>query len=198
MLMPIQIGAKPEANFTDPIGLLTDCHRRIERFLEILVRISDRYQGGPLGAEERLALQTALNYFRNSAPRHTADEEDSLFPRLRSEVELKPCSVPVAFALREVIHRMDRLEDEHVMADRAHAEVDGLGRKWLDNGKLSRKDSARLSKLVSGLQELYQGHIALEEAYVFPAAVRMLSYGERKTMGEEMAKRRGVRVVTKL
>jgi hemerythrin-like domain-containing protein len=196
--MPIQIGAKPEANFADPIGLMTDCHRRIERFLEILVRISDEYQGQALAAQEQLALQTALNYFRDSAPKHTADEEDSLFPRLRSEVELKPCPVPTAFALREVIQRMERLENEHLMADRMHADADLLGRKWLDNGKLSRKDSARFSKVLSGLQELYQGHIALEEAYVFPAAVRMLSYGARKAIGEEMAKRRGVQVVTKL
>jgi len=29
--MPIAIGAKPRSTFTDPIGLLTDCHRRMEK-----------------------------------------------------------------------------------------------------------------------------------------------------------------------
>ena len=30
--MPIVIGAKRESGFTDPIGMLGDCHRRIDRF----------------------------------------------------------------------------------------------------------------------------------------------------------------------
>jgi len=34
--MAIQIGAKPDSGFDDPIGMLKDCHRRIERFLGIL------------------------------------------------------------------------------------------------------------------------------------------------------------------
>jgi hypothetical protein len=34
--MAIQIGAKPDSGFDDPIGMLKDCHRRIEHFLNIL------------------------------------------------------------------------------------------------------------------------------------------------------------------
>jgi hypothetical protein len=34
--MAIQIGAKPDSGFDDPIGMLKDCHRRIESFLGIL------------------------------------------------------------------------------------------------------------------------------------------------------------------
>jgi hypothetical protein len=30
--MAIQIGAKPDNGFDDPIGMLKDCHRRIEHF----------------------------------------------------------------------------------------------------------------------------------------------------------------------
>jgi hypothetical protein len=33
--------------------------------------------------ELRNALETALKYFREAAPMHTADEEESLFPLLR-------------------------------------------------------------------------------------------------------------------
>jgi hypothetical protein len=32
--MPVQIGAKTH-NFSDPTGLLSDCHRRIEMFLGV-------------------------------------------------------------------------------------------------------------------------------------------------------------------
>lgn len=38
--MPIVIGAKRESDFTDPIGMLGDCHRRIERFLNVLLTIA--------------------------------------------------------------------------------------------------------------------------------------------------------------
>ena len=37
--MPVQIGAKSH-NFTDPTGLLSDCHRRVEMFLGSLVAIA--------------------------------------------------------------------------------------------------------------------------------------------------------------
>src|ERR1700694_2567703 len=81
--MPIQIGQK-ESDFTDPLGLLSDCHRRIEHFLAVLIRLCDKAQGGPLDAEREDLLKKALAYFRNAAPKHTADEEHSLFPRLRA------------------------------------------------------------------------------------------------------------------
>src|ERR1051326_135049 len=40
MRMPIVIGGKPESDFTDPIGMLGDCHRRIVRFLHVLVALA--------------------------------------------------------------------------------------------------------------------------------------------------------------
>ena len=81
--MPVSIGATQESNFANPIGLLTDCHRRIERFLGVLVRVAAEARGGPLNAEHRQAMETALSYFHRAAPLHTADEEEDLFPELR-------------------------------------------------------------------------------------------------------------------
>jgi len=81
--MAVQIGAKPDSGFDDPIGMLTDCHRRIEQFLEILVVVAHRAQRRALNDEESAAVRSALDYFRIGGQRHTADEELSLFPRLR-------------------------------------------------------------------------------------------------------------------
>jgi hypothetical protein len=81
--MPITIGSKRESDFTDPIGMLGNCHRRIERFLNVLVTLATGEKGGLLTEEHRAALETSLRYFREAAPKHTADEEESLFPRLR-------------------------------------------------------------------------------------------------------------------
>lgn len=81
--MAIQIGAKPDSGFDDPIGMLKDCHRRIESFLGILGIVVGRAKRRSLTDEERSAVQAALQYFRTGGQRHTADEEQSLFPRLR-------------------------------------------------------------------------------------------------------------------
>ena len=38
--MPVQIGARPDSGFDDPIGMLKDCHRRIAHFAGVLVAVS--------------------------------------------------------------------------------------------------------------------------------------------------------------
>ena len=108
--MPIVIGAKRESDFTDPIGMLGDCHRRIEMFLNVLVRVAEQVHGDALNEEQRGALETALQYFREAAPKHTADEEESLFPRLRRIEDA---------GVRTFLARIESLEEEHVCADRS-------------------------------------------------------------------------------
>lgn len=182
--MPVTIGGKPESTFGDPIGLLTDCHRRIERFLDVLVQISGQARGGALTSEHRASLETALGYFREAAPKHTADEEETLFPRLRSLNRPE---------LSAALDKMDSLENDHALAEQHHAEVDRLGQAWLASGSLAPADAERFSELVQSLADLYRGHIALEEGEVFPAAAAVLEKPEREAMGGEMAARRGAR-----
>jgi hemerythrin-like domain-containing protein len=181
--MPVVIGAKPESNFSDPIGLLTDCHRRIERFLAVLVRVAGEAGGGPLTAEQMTAIDTSLQYFRNAAPKHTADEEDTLFPLLRASGQ------PEAVAALEQIAS---LEADHDRADRGQAEVDELGRAWIARGILSSDEATRLNRVLADLTRLYRDHIAIEEGAVFPTASRVLPADDRLKMGREMAARRGL------
>jgi hemerythrin-like domain-containing protein len=176
--MPVVIGAKPQSNFSDPIGLLTDCHRRIERFLGVLVRVISDRRGGALSDEQRIALDTALTYFREAAPKHTADEEETLFPRLR--------------AAGHALTDLDSLHEDHGRADRAHAQVDRLGREWIDRGTLTPKESSKFATLLTELSALYRAHIDVEEKAIFPLAEQVLPADERAAMGKEMAGRRGV------
>jgi hemerythrin-like domain-containing protein len=164
--------------------MLTDCHRRVERFLSVLVQVGAQARGGPLTDEQRKALDTALRYFREAAPKHTADEEESLFPRLRAldQPELKP-----------VLDRVKALEGDHDRADKAHAEIDRLGQTWLAAGALEPSEAARFSELAGGLSELYRTHIAIEESEVFPAAAAALGHAQHAAVGDEMAARRGLR-----
>lgn len=181
--MPIVIGAQRESDFTDPIGMLGDCHRRIERFLNVLVSVAEQVRGEALNDGQRGALDTALRYFREAAPKHTADEEESLFPRLR---RIENADVLALLA------RIESLEEEHVCADRSHGEVDSLGQLWLRDGRLPPEQALRLLTLVIQLRDLYRHHIATEDNVVFPAAAAALSGSERQAIGSEMASRRGV------
>ncbi|HWR51744.1 MAG TPA: hemerythrin domain-containing protein [Bryobacteraceae bacterium] len=181
--MPITIGGKPESHFSDPIGLLTDCHRRIERFLSVLVQVAAQAGEGELTDERRTALETALRYFREAAPNHTADEEDTLFPRMRM------MDRPEAKA---VLASVDSLEQDHERAQEMHDEADRLGQAWLASGTISTADAALLSAVLAQLDELYRGHIAVEEQEVFPVAARLLAAPDREAIGGEMAARRGL------
>jgi hemerythrin-like domain-containing protein len=188
--MPIVIGAKRESDFTDPIGMLGDCHRRIEMFLNVLVSVAEQAQGEALAEEQRDALETALRYFREAAPKHTADEEESLFPRLR---RIESADV------RALMARIESLEEEHACADRSHGEVDSLGRMWLKDGTLPPAQASRLLTQLVQLRDLYRHHIATEDNEVFPAAAAALSATDCKAIGSEMTSRRSLeRVVPSL
>src|SRR5690606_29363620 len=109
--MLVKIGGPVDHGFDAPLGLLSDCHRRIERFLEVLITIADARRGAELSPSDRDALSAALQYFRTAAPRHSADEEESLFPRLRASTH------PEA---RAALARLEALEADHRVAEDHH------------------------------------------------------------------------------
>jgi iron-sulfur cluster repair protein YtfE (RIC family) len=181
--MAIQIGAKPESSFKQPLGLLSDCHRRIERFLAQLISVTAQVQGRQLGEPQREALEVALRYFRKAAPLHTQDEEASLFPRLRAADSAEA---------QAALEALDSLEADHDVADIAHAEVDRLGQRWLEVGSLTAEETLHLMETLHTLQETYRRHIAVEDQIIFPMAGRALTPEQITAVGQEMATRRGV------
>ena len=58
--MPVNLGDEPQAGFDRPMELLRDCHRRIERFLGVLLRVAAERYGGPLDNEQREAIAASL------------------------------------------------------------------------------------------------------------------------------------------
>lgn len=181
--MPVTLGSEPEHGFNQPLGLMRDCHRRIEKFLGILLRIARENQGRPLDDERYQATEAALRYFRNAAPFHTRDEEDSLFPRMREIAHPQ-----VIKAMTEI----DRLESDHADADTAHAKVDQLCQRWIEIGMLEQADMGKLTEQLEQLCQMYQRHIAEEDDVIFPLAQRVLSASQVTAIGREMAERRGV------
>lgn len=176
--MAIQIGAKPDSGFDDPIGMLKDCHRRIEHFLGIFSSVAENAQGRTLMPEERAALEAALRYFRESGPRHNADEEQSLFSRLRAE-----CTT-------DSLEQIEKLESQHRLAAHLHEAVDHLFSAWASGGKLKPKDDCLLRSDTKMLRLLYTEHIYIEETVVFPLAAQLLDHEARARIGAEFQMRR--------
>ncbi len=176
--MAVQIGAKPDSGFDNPLGMLQDCHRRIEGFLDLLCRIGTSATERALTQEEVQAVETALEYFRTSGPKHTADEEESVFPRLR------------ASTTPEELQQFDRLERDHDHAGHLHDSVDLLFTSWIANHELRPKDQQLLRENLEQLQSIYTEHIKLEETVVFPLAARQLPPDAIKAIGQEFQQRR--------
>jgi len=181
--MLLQIGQKPESDFHHPIGMLEDCHKRILFFLKNLIKVASEADPQALDPGHRVTLEKALRYFREAAPRHTADEEESLFPRLR-QID--------APEIAEVFGKIDSLEREHRWADQQHLEVDSVCRRWLETGAIPAGDRERLRGILGDLLGFYERHIRMEEAEVFSAARTLLSDSGKESIGREMAERRGL------
>jgi hemerythrin-like domain-containing protein len=181
--MPIAIGQKLQGDFRKPLGLHSDCHRRIERFLEGLIVISEQARGNELSDVQRQQFEVALRYFREAASRHTLDQEESLFPRLRAREDSES---QVAFAL------LDSLHADHSEAEIRHRRVDELGRTWLAEESLPLDDVQLLLTLLDNLRTTYKKHIAVEDNELFPFAERILDRAELEVIAQEMAARRGL------
>src|SRR6516162_1383907 len=177
--MPVQIGAKAH-NFTDPTGLLSDCHRACRMFLGMLQAVGEVIDQ-PATEETSRSLESAIRYFGEAAHKHTADEEDSLFPRLR---QLDHPEIHSAFSA------LDKLECDHRWAMSLHDKVERLGAQYLSIGKLSDDEIAEFRSSVASLAAMYKEHIRV--------AARVLSDTEKTAIGIEMAGRRQVKLVTEL
>ncbi|HMN41064.1 MAG TPA: hemerythrin domain-containing protein [Phycisphaerales bacterium] len=176
------LGHTPDHGFDEPLGLLSDCHRRIERFLGVMLRVAGDHAHGALPPDAAEAVTKARRYFAHAAPKHTADEEESLFPRMRAAAAAKGRSCEV----------VERLEDDHERATPLHERVDALFDEWLRAGSLARERQAELETLLGSLRDIYRAHIHTEDSEVFPLAGTLLSDQELAAVGSEMRARRGL------
>lgn len=162
-------------DFDDPLGMIKACHRRIERQLATLDRLQRHLPEHGCDADARAAARAILKYFDNAAPRHDADEEASLFPRL------------LAAARAESAALIAGLEGDHAALAlgwrRLRPQLAGIVAGV--RGNLSAMEVERI-------RTAYDTHIAREEGELIPLAARMLDRAALAAIGREMAERRGV------
>ena len=124
-----------------------------------------------------------MKYFREAAPNHTADEEASLFPRLREKNRE---------ALDSLLQEADRLEAQHRDAEEIHERVETAFERWLAGASITPDAMESLRRDLQDLSELYHEHIGFEDEVLFPAAERLLNKDEILRIGQEMKTRRGL------
>lgn len=169
----IQIGA-PAATIDSPIEHLVACHRRIEQRLDTLVNAADHLTDQRAAAVE--AIRKSIHFLDTNGSFHTADEEDSLFPRLR------PKLTPEELAF------VDSLEAEHGTADTIYRELKKLAPAAADQ---SSEDSIRqFAECARRFRGLYQKHIQSEDRILTALARRSLDAADIEQISQEMRARR--------
>ncbi|ABF39552.1 Hemerythrin HHE cation binding protein [Candidatus Koribacter versatilis Ellin345] len=158
------------------VDLLVGCHDRIRNFTSVVRKLA--HAEGSTLEEISTAASSAHRYFTVSLPLHEADEEESLRPRLRENG-----SAEIVAALNAMTHQ--------------HHGIDDLVERLIPILVLLSSNPAKLPEvhgemcsLSKALDEVFRGHLDLEETVLFPAVSNRLSPVEQGAMLAEMKQRR--------
>lgn len=168
----------PAVGFEVPLEMLAACHGRVEAQCATLRRLVVHL--GDHGADRQAqdAAAAVMRYFDTSAVHHHADEELDLFPAL-----IEAMAGSDAVCVRELTAS---LVAEHRELEQRWRSL----RRWLE--QVTRAEAATLPEgEVNGFIDLYERHIAREEAELLPMAGRLLGDAELDRIGLAMRARRG-------
>ena len=176
--MLIQLRFKPtEAAPEDAFQLLLECHVRIREFCLVALRLARQVEAPPHERSEAAGRLT--RYFTEALPRHVADEDESLAPRLL-QAGLSPAG-------REALAEMSR----------QHADIEALLAAllpvWSELAAAPERHPALAPELAGDSERLaarLEAHLYLEEQSLFPEARKLLPPEEARAVLAEMRARR--------
>lgn len=173
--MRFQVGRRPDGVDSVESALL-DCHGRIRDLTGLAVRLGS---SSPAAADEVVEAATrVMRYFSEALPRHEADEEESLRPRLSGLSE----EIDAALA--------DMTSQHHEL----HGFVDDLVEltSRIASDPTERHDVAVAESLAvvgSTLEGMWTRHLGLEEEVLFPAVSRLDESIQAEIRAEMRARR---------
>lgn len=158
---------------SDAFAILSHCHEHILEKLDVLEGVGRELIESPDLQDRHLArLGEVLAFLDTAIPLHSADEEQSLFPRLRA--------LPPFFGIDGT--PMDCMEAEHV----EHAAL-----KARLKVAIVKRDAEAAGRCALTMTAAYRDHIAKEEEILFPTArLTLTDPAILETMAEEMRARR--------
>lgn len=162
--------AAPAVGFDQPFEMLLACHERVQRSVDLLLRLQAHAAVHGPDAQARDAARDVLRYFDLAGPKHHEDEERHVLPRLR------------AAGLQALAQR---LADDHA----------GMSRQWAALrpalAGLAAGEAVPLDEHpCKAYAALYAEHMRAEEGEAFPVAAQGLADEALAAMGAEMAARR--------
>ncbi len=176
----------PSGGFDEPLELWLACHERVQRFCLLLERLRQYIEEHGADMEAASSATSIRRYFNEAAPRHHADEEIDLFPRLLRRLAGQSTAVDATDAAR-VRTAIDTLTAEHRANETLWTALDAT-LSQIERGVAARLDAGQ----VDTFGRTYRQHIELEESLVMPALRRHLTATDWKAIGTAMSQRRGV------
>jgi hemerythrin-like domain-containing protein len=163
----------PAPGFDDPLAMLRACHERIQRQCATLAKLVAHLRNNGLTDDARQAATDIYRYFSSAGRQHHADEEQDLFPLLRTEPTL--------------VGLLDTLAHEHVDMESLWQLLEPL---------LAAPDTIHdldaFAHLATEFNALYRQHIARENSELLPQAEQLLSAKQQRELGARIATRRGI------
>lgn len=166
-------------DFNDPLALLAACHRRIETLCAVLLRLPAHLREHGTDEEARRAALRVLRYFDSAGRDHHRDEEEDLFPMLRSRAA--ECGEHAVAGV------LEELDAEHRVMERSWNDL-AAGLRSIRDGRLPAGDELPIKPFTY----LYRRHIQVEEDCVLRFAHQVLGGSDLAALGRAMARRRGV------
>ena len=171
----------PQAGFEAPFDLLSACHERVQRSLDLLGRLLVHLRERGCDDDARSAAHDVFRYFAIAAPAHHVDEELHVLPLLQASGQ--PHLVAAARQIRADHEQMEAVWQRLGPALQALADPT---QAWTP---------AALAPLQAAAQEfvaIHARHVPLEDDVAFPAARERSNAVMQRAMGAEMAARRRV------
>ena len=162
---------------TGPLEMLQGCHVRIRHFMQLGRTLAETQGASPEEVAE--AANDIFRYFTQALPLHEADENETLFPRVR---EAGPLGSPLRQAASAMV-------EQHHAIDELVAELLSLC------GSLRRQPEGlpglaqQLRHVSTALDRIFDSHLHMEETVIFPA-IAQLPAEELAAMSREMQQRR--------
>ena len=169
----------PAAGFDHPIEMLDQCHQRIRRTCDLLVRVAAHLRTHGCDSDARDAALMVVRFFDTAGANHHRDEEHDLFPALIHYV-------PSA-ELNAVRCLVFRLRAQHAELDAMWAALRPLAAAVAEG-----RESDLTAELAQSFAAATERHIATEEAELLPLARRVLGEELLARLGTSMARRRGL------
>ena len=177
----------PAVGLEVPLQMLAACHLRVQSQCAALLRLAPHLAAHGSDRPAQEAGTGVMRYFDTSARHPHEDEEQDLFPAL-----LKAVAGSNAIGLRDLTTAL--CADHRALEARwcALRRVLVLVQVQVQEGKGAATATTLAAADVQGFVDLYEQHIAREEAELLPLAAGLLGGAELDRVGLAMRARRGV------